>query len=103
MERTFAGLGGDVYTAMWGPSEFGPVPGALHDWEMLDQLPDIHVPTLVTCGRFDEASPEHMKLLADGIPDAELEIFEASSHTAFIEETPAYLARLRAFLETVDS
>jgi proline-specific peptidase len=101
VERTFAGLGGDVYMAMWGPSEFGPVPGVLRDWEMTDRLPEIRVPTLVTCGRFDEASPEHMGMLAAGIPGAELTIFEASSHTAFIEETPAYLARLRAFLETV--
>ena len=103
VERTFAGMGGDVYMAMWGPSEFGPVPGALRDWEMIDRLPEISVPTLVTCGRFDEASPEHMGMLAAGIPGAELTIFEASSHTAFIEETPAYLARLRTFLATVDS
>ena len=103
VERTFAGMGGDVYMAMWGPSEFGPVPGALRDWEMIDRLPEIDVPTLVTCGRFDEASPEHMGMLAAGIPGAELTIFEASSHTAFIEETPAYLARLRTFLATVDT
>jgi proline-specific peptidase len=103
VERTFAGMGGDVYMAMWGPSEFGPVPGALRDWEMIDRLPEIGVPTLVTCGRFDEASPEHMGMLAAGIPGAELTIFEASSHTAFIEETPAYLARLRTFLATVGS
>lgn len=103
VERTFDGLGGDVYMAMWGPSEFGPVPGALRDWEMVNRLPEIDVPTLVTCGRFDEASPEHMAMLAAGIPGAELSIFEASSHTAFIEETPAYLARLRAFLATVDA
>ena len=32
VERTFAGLGGDVYGTMWGPSEFGPVTGRLHDW-----------------------------------------------------------------------
>jgi proline-specific peptidase len=103
IERTFAGMGGDVYMAMWGPSEFGPVPGVLRDWEMIDRLRDIDVPTLVTCGRFDEASPEHMGMLAAGIPGAELAIFESSSHTAFIEETPAYLARLRMFLETVES
>jgi proline-specific peptidase len=103
VERTFAGIGGDVYMAMWGPSEFGSVSGPLRDWEMLDRLPEIGVPTLVTCGRFDEATPEHMGMLVAGIPGAELTIFEASSHMAFIEETPAYLARLRAFLATVDS
>jgi proline iminopeptidase len=101
VERTFAGLGSDVYMAMWGPSEFGPVPGALRDWEMIPRLSAIHAPTLVTCGRFDEATPEHMEMLASGIAGAELTIFEASSHTAFLEETDAYLSRVRAFLRTV--
>jgi proline-specific peptidase len=103
LERTFAGMGGDVYMAMWGPSEFGPVPGVLRDWEMIDRLPEITVPTLVTCGRFDEASPEHMAMLAAGIPGAELAIFESSSHTAFIEETDAYLARVRSFLGRINA
>lgn len=102
MERTFAGIGGDVYMAMWGPSEFGPVPGVLRDWEMLGRLSEIDVPTLVTCGRHDEATPEHMAMLSGGIPNAELAVFEHSSHTAFIEETSAYLARLRTFLDSVE-
>jgi pimeloyl-ACP methyl ester carboxylesterase len=68
---------------------------------MIPRLSAIHAPTLVTCGRFDEATPEHMEMLASGIAGAELTIFEASSHTAFLEETDAYLSRVRAFLRTV--
>ena len=87
---------------MRGPSEFGPVNGPLKDWEMMDRLSEINVPTLVTGGRFDEASPEHMRMLAAGVAGAELAVFEASSHMAFVEERDAYVQRVRAFLRTVD-
>lgn len=102
VEQTFAGLGGEAYLEMWGPSEFGPVTGALRDWELLDQVPRIGVPTLVTCGRFDEASPEHMGALVRALPEAELAIFESSSHMAFLEEKDLYLSRMRSFLRRLD-
>lgn len=102
LERTMAGLSTEVYTAMWGPSEFGPVTGALRTWEMARRLPEVAVPTLVTVGHFDEASPAHMAELAAGIPGAELAVFEHSSHLAFLEEEELYLARLRSYLAKVD-
>ena len=102
LERTMAGLGAEVYEAMWGHSEFGPVTGALRTWEMAGRLPEVAIPTLVTVGRFDEASPAHMGQLAAGIPGAELAVFEHSSHLAFLEEQQPYLARLRSYLDRVD-
>ena len=68
---------------------------------MIDRLHEIRLPTLVTCGRFDEAGPERMARL-ESIAGAELVVFEANSHTV-IDETAAYLARLRTFLERIDS
>jgi proline-specific peptidase len=102
VERTFAGLGTDVYLAMWGPSEFGPVTGVLRDWNVTDRLSEIQAPALVTGGRFDEARPSQMKVLADGLPNAELSIFENSAHLAFIDERESYIARLREFLHQLD-
>ncbi len=98
VERTFAGMGADVYAAMWGPSEFGPVTGRLRDWDVTGRLGEISVPTLVTGGRHDEARPAHLAVLADGIEGAELVIFEQSAHLAFVEERERYLGVLAAFL-----
>jgi proline-specific peptidase len=98
VERTFAGLGGDVYTTMWGPSEFGPVTGLLREWDVTSRLGEISVPALVTGGRHDEARPEHLAVLAEGISGAELVIFEDSSHMAFVEEGERYLQVLGQFL-----
>ncbi|MGA9919658.1 MAG: proline iminopeptidase-family hydrolase [Candidatus Dormiibacterota bacterium] len=103
LERTFAGMGADVYNTLWGPSEFGPVSGELADFEVADRLHQVAVPTLVTGGRFDEARPEHMELLASSIDGAELAIFEQSAHLAFLEERGDYIARLRSFLDRIDA
>jgi proline iminopeptidase len=54
------------------------------------------------CGRHDEATPLQAETIAQGLPDAELVIFEESAHMATIEERERYLATVRAFLARVD-
>jgi proline iminopeptidase len=103
VERTFAGLGADVYQTMWGPSEFGPVTGRLRDWDVTGRLPEINVPTLVTGGRHDEARPAHLAVLADRIAGAELVIFEDSSHMAFVEERERYIQVVGDFLTRAEA
>jgi proline-specific peptidase len=103
LERTFAGMSAEVYTTMWGPSEFGPVTGRLSDWDVTSRLPEIRVPTLVTGGRHDEARPDHLAILASGITGSRLVIFEDSSHTAFIEEHQRYVQTVEGFLAHVEA
>jgi proline-specific peptidase len=103
VERTFAGMGADVYQTMWGPSEFGPVTGRLQNWDVTSRLAEIGVPTLVTGGRYDEARPEHLAVLSEGISDCELVIFENSSHLAFVEERDTYLRVVQDFLARVEA
>ncbi|NNM96085.1 MAG: hypothetical protein HKL89_00550 [Candidatus Dormibacteraeota bacterium] len=69
---------------------------------MMDWLSEINVLTLVTRGRFDEASPAHMRVLAAGVAGAEMALFRASSQMAFDEERDTDVQRVRAFLRTVD-
>jgi len=96
-------MGGNVYETMWGPSEFGPVTGRLHDWDVTSRLGEIRVTTLVTGGRYDEARPAHVAVLAEGIPGAELVIFENSSHLAFIEERGPYIRVVADFLARAEA
>jgi proline iminopeptidase len=103
LERTFTAMGADVYETMWGPSEFGPVTGRLQNWDVTNRLGEIQVPTLVTGGRYDEARPAHVAVLAERIADSELVIFENSSHTAFIEEQSSYLRVVDDFLARIDA
>jgi proline iminopeptidase len=66
-------------------------------------LPEIRVPTLVTCGRHDEALPAHMSALANGIAGARFRIFDDSSHMAFLEEPDAFITELSTFLADVEA
>lgn len=61
------------------------------------------MPTLVTGGRYDQARPAHLAILASGIHDAELVIFENSSHMAFIEERGPYVQLVNDFLTRVEA
>ena len=96
------GFGAQPYLTMWGPSEFGPVLGNLNGWDVTDRLSEVTVPTLITGGRHDEARPEHLQVLSEGIAGSELVIFERSSHMAFVEERRAYMRVVNSFLDRVE-
>ncbi len=102
VERSFAGMNAEIYAAMWGATEFGPVTGVLRDFDVRGKLGQIRVPALVTAGRHDEATPERMRSVASELPNAQLSVFENSSHMAFVEERSAYIAHLRGFLRDHD-
>ncbi len=104
LNRTFDQLMRDpeVYLTMCGPSEFHIV-GNLKDWDITDRLPEIALPTLITSGRYDEATPAIAATLQAGIPGSTSVIFEESGHEAHLEETALYLHTLNAFLTRVES
>ncbi len=94
-------LRAEVYNTMWGPSEFHAT-GTLRDWDVTDRLGEITIPTLITCGRYDEASPSLAETMQRGIPDARLAVIEDASHMAHGEQQGEYLRVLTAFLEDVE-
>ena len=64
-----------------------------------DRLGEVTHPVLVLAGRQDRTCPvAAAEAMAEGLPDAELVVFEHSGHLAFIEENDAYLAAVRDFL-----
>jgi proline-specific peptidase len=95
-------FGDEVYETMWGPSEWN-VTGTLKGWDVTDRLGEIHVPTLVLGGRYDEATPAITEALHRGIRGSEWVIFENSGHFPHLEETGRYLSVLSDFLERVDA
>jgi proline-specific peptidase len=98
LEVSFETMGQDVYEAMWGPSEFGPVTGVLNGWSVADRLGEIRCPVLVTAGSYDEASPDQCREMSGALPDGRFRLFEQSSHMAFYEQREEYIACVRAFL-----
>ena len=96
-----AGGGHTVYNTINGPTEF-TVTGELKDWDRIDRLGEITVPTLITVGRHDEITPACAETIHRGIAGSRVVVFEDSAHCAHLEETEAYLEIVGAFLAEVD-
>jgi L-proline amide hydrolase len=102
VRRSFDEMGEQVYNSMFGPSEFHAM-GTLKDWDIIELLPDIDVPTLITSGAYDEATPLVAGTMQQGIPRSEWVLFEQSAHMAFAEEPERYMQVLGDFLTRVES
>jgi len=90
-----------VYQVMWGPSEF-TVQGNLKSFDCTERLAEISIPTLYTCGRFDEATPASTEYFSRKTPNASFHIFEKSAHMAYIEEPEQYRQVMSRFLSQID-
>lgn len=91
----------EIYKTMWGPSEF-TMTGNLKDFNRVNDLRNLKMPVLITCGRFDEATPQTLKKVSQKIPNGQLVIFEKSAHLPHLEEPGRYLQTLRDFLWSVE-
>jgi proline-specific peptidase len=89
--------GNQVYLTMNGPTEFDVI-GRLREWDRTADLGRIDVPTLVTCGRYDEITPSCSETITRGIPGARMHVFERSAHCAHLEEPDDYARVVEAFL-----
>ncbi|SRR5579871_1510240 len=101
LERTLAGEGASVYKTMWGPSEFFITGNLLH-YDCTAYLGKITVPTLLTCGRYDEATPTTTAWYQSLLPGSELAVFEQSAHMPHLEEAEQYLQTVDRFLWRVE-
>ena len=98
LNRTIEKISVPVYLSMCGPSEFSVI-GSLKDLELVDRLPEIPVPALFTCGRYDESTPETTALYHRSLPGSEMVVLEDASHEHHLEKPDEYLAVVRGFLK----
>jgi proline iminopeptidase len=86
------------YLAIQGPNEF-TISGTMKNFEISDQLPIIKIPTLITCGQFDEAGPAVARPIHEKIAGSEFVIFDKSSHMLMWEsQADEYLNTIETFI-----
>jgi proline iminopeptidase len=100
--RAFARINQSIYIPMQGPSELG-ASGKLADWDRVDDLHDINVPTLVIGATHDTMDPAHMELMSTLIPNGRFLLCENGSHLAMYDDQVAYFGGLVRFIQDVDS
>jgi proline-specific peptidase len=101
VSRSFEKMGMQVYTTMFGPSEVHAT-GTLKEWDITQRLHEIRIPTLITSGRYDEATPAIAETTHTHIPNSQWVLFEHSSHMPFVEEPDRYMKVLGDFLARVE-
>jgi proline iminopeptidase len=74
----------------------------LPGWTVMDRLNEIKVPTLVIAGRQDFLfPPEHQAILADRLPNAQLELIERAGHNPQMERSAEVIEAIRDFVAGV--
>lgn len=95
-------FGENVYTFMWGPSEFTAT-GNLLNYNRLKDLPKITVPTLLTAGEFDEARPSSVRYFTSIIPGAQFKLIPQAAHSTMMDNPREYIGVLREYLRKMDA
>lgn len=87
---------GDV---VWNASAYVRYGELLKAHNVVSRLRDIQVPVLVIVGRDDFITPpSQAQRLAQGLPNAELVIFDDSGHLPYVEETEAFTSVVKDWL-----
>ncbi len=89
----------DVYKVLWGDRGEFRVTGVLADWDRLEDLPRISVPTLILIGRYDLTAVDTARVMGRRLPHARVVVFEESGHFMYLEEPEKFLSEVRAFLK----
>jgi proline iminopeptidase len=91
------GVNAEVYNTMWGPTEF-ICTGTLQRYDCTNRLAQIQVPTLITCGQYDESAPPTCHAFSKMIPGAQLAVIPNASHLPHIERPDQVMTIMHTFL-----
>lgn len=100
-DRTSHGPNQTIYEYMWGPSEFKAT-GNLRDYNRLQELKTIKVPTLLTCGEYDESRPPTVQFYQQQIPDARFVMIPNSGHATMYDNPQVNIKAIADFLDEQD-
>ena len=87
------------YIYGWGPNELNAT-GDLTDFEYLEKMKSIDIPTLVISGSEDLCTPAIAKAMHDALPNSKWELFVGSRHMPFVEDHNHYCKVLAEWLMT---
>jgi proline iminopeptidase len=90
-----------MYEYMWGPSEFNAT-GTLIDYNRIDDLDDVRVPTLFVTGEYDEARPTTVKYFSTLTPRGEFAMIEDAGHGTMHDNQAQNIEVIDDFLERID-
>jgi proline iminopeptidase len=97
VQKSMDDLNVDVYRTMWGNTEFSAT-GNLKKFDRSDDLHNINIPALFTCGEFDEATPGTTAWYAMKVKNSEFRVIKDAAHMTMNEQPEEYVQTVRTFL-----
>ena len=91
----------ELYEYMWGPAEFIST-GTLRNYDRVDRLRDLKLPTMFLAGEFDTARPETMRRFQALVPGSVVKVIPGAGHGVATDQTRAFNEALADFLASVD-
>jgi pimeloyl-ACP methyl ester carboxylesterase len=75
---------------------------ACNNFDIMDSLSSIKVPTLVLCGQEDEMTPlRFSQYLSDNIPASDLKVIPKAGHMVMLEQSQPVAQTMAEFLSAV--
>ncbi len=90
-----------IYNYMWGPTEFTAT-GTLINYNRVQSLKTIKVPTLFITGEFDEARPATVKYFQSLVPNAKYVMIEGAGHGTMHDNKSQNISAIKTFLAEID-
>lgn len=91
----------ELYEYMWGPAEFVST-GTLRNYDRVDRLRDLKLPTLFLVGEYDTARPETMVRLQTLVPGSAVKVIPDAGHRSLTDQTRAFNEALADFLTSAE-
>jgi len=91
-------LNKDAYNLMWGDSELF-CNGTLLDFDVVNNLKEIKLPTLILSGQEDESTPYMNKIMNDNINGSKWILYRNSQHVAYLQETEKVIKDLLSWFK----
>ena len=91
------GFNDNVYTYMWGPTEFTAT-GTLKEFDRTADLNEINQPVLFLGGQYDEARPETLNKFNELTPNSRVVIIDNAAHDCLADQPEQTVKTIRDFL-----
>jgi proline iminopeptidase len=90
-----------LYQYMWGPSEFVST-GTLRDYDRIEQLQRLRIPTLFVIGEYDEVREQTAREFQARVTGSSLRVIPDAAHAVQIDQPAAFNDAVGDFLESVE-
>ena len=90
-----------IYNYMWGPTEFTAA-GTLINYNRIQSLKSIKVPTLFITGEFDEARPITVKYFQRLVPNSKFVMIDGAGHGTMHDNRIQNISAIKRFLDSLE-